>query len=52
MRENGVYDMLYNQDLVSVNHDDGSLPGGETEEQIRKDIELFRTGVNTRDDNT
>ena len=52
MRENGVFDRLYYQEPSSVNHDDGALPGGEVEEMIRKDIELFRTGVNTRDDNS
>ena len=52
MRESGVFDRLYYQEPSSVNHDDGALPGGEVEEMIRKDIELFRTGVNTRDDNS
>ena len=52
MRESGVFDRLYYQEPSSVNHDDGELLGGEVEEMIRKDIELFRTGVNTRDDNS
>ena len=52
MRENGVFDRLYNQEPSSVNHDDSALPGGEVEDFIRKDIELFRSGGNSRDDNT
>lgn len=51
MRENGVFDRLYSQEPSSVNHDEGALPGGDVEEMLRKDIEMFRTGVNTRDDN-
>lgn len=32
MRENGVYDRLYNQEPTSVDHNGGALPGGEAED--------------------
>ena len=51
MRENGVFDRLYNQEPTSVDHNGDAMPGGETEEKLRQDIELFRTSMTTRDEN-